>query len=142
MTLCLNLNTPSFLQVFLTLCTLVTLYFAKEVSLGVIEPHHLSDSAPLLTDQHSNDLPHSKVKSDMLAMGDANGKNDTNGYEKDANLTHVNGKNEEDHDNGFSDSPGAVLVNLLTSLRHLPPSMHSVLIVMALSWVSDLSPFL
>ncbi|EPS58915.1 hypothetical protein M569_15897, partial [Genlisea aurea] len=38
-------------------------------------------------------------------------------------------------DDGFHDKPGAVLVNLLTSLRHLPPAMHSVLAVMALTWV-------
>ncbi|CAL5396241.1 unnamed protein product [Camellia sinensis] len=35
-------------------------------------------------------------------------------------------KTEEDQSETFNDSPGAVLVNLLTSLMHLPPSMHSV----------------
>ncbi|KAJ0963964.1 hypothetical protein J5N97_029086 [Dioscorea zingiberensis] len=36
----------------------------------------------------------------------------------------------------FSDGPGAVLVKLLTSLRHLPPEMYSVLLVMAFTWSS------
>lgn len=45
------------------------------------------------------------------------------------------GKAKEDQIQTFSDSHGAVLVNLLTSLRHLPSTMHSVLIIMALSWV-------
>lgn len=44
-------------------------------------------------------------------------------------------KHQENNHDIFSDSPGAVLVNLLTSLRHLPPAMHSVLVVMALTWV-------
>ncbi|KAH7537797.1 hypothetical protein FEM48_Zijuj03G0131300 [Ziziphus jujuba var. spinosa] len=40
-------------------------------------------------------------------------------------------KNDQNHD--CNDGPGVVLLNLLTSLRHLPPAaMHSVLIVMAL----------
>nr|AWL54319.1 sucrose transporter 2 [Boehmeria nivea] len=122
--------------VFLTLCTLVTLYFAKEVPLTAKEPHHLSDSAPLLNNQQQNGLEFSKVKSEMLAMDGGNGKSDMDGCERDTNLKRMNAKVEEDHNNGFSDSPGAVLVNLLTSLRHLPPAMHSVLIVMALSWLS------
>lgn len=46
-----------------------------------------------------------------------------------------NSKND-DQEETFIDGPGSVLVNLLTSLRHLPPAMHSVLIVMALTWVS------
>lgn len=54
---------------------------------------------------------------------------DNGGEQKDQNT------NDEDT---FSDSPGAVLVNLLTSLRHLPPAMHSVLVVMALTWVCAL----
>ena len=44
--------------------------------------------------------------------------------------------NNEHQDETYIDSPGSVLVNLLTSLRQLPPDMHSVLIVMALTWVS------
>jgi len=39
------------------------------------------------------------------------------------------------HGGVFKDGLGAVLVNILTSMRHLPPGMHSVLVVMALTWV-------
>ncbi|KAG5240628.1 sucrose transport protein [Salix suchowensis] len=50
------------------------------------------------------------------------------------NVKHAN--SVRDQNANFSDGPGAVLVNLLTSLRHLPPGMHSVLVVMALTWLS------
>ncbi|CAH1450376.1 unnamed protein product [Lactuca virosa] len=43
---------------------------------------------------------------------------------------------EEDQVETFNDNPWAVLVNLLTSLCHLPVGMHSMLIVMALTWLS------
>nr|KAJ0212847.1 hypothetical protein LSAT_V11C400195740 [Lactuca sativa] len=43
---------------------------------------------------------------------------------------------EEDQVETFNDNLGVLLVNLLTSLRHLPVGIHSVLIVMALTWVS------
>lgn len=120
--------------VFLTLCTLVTLYFAKEVPLTPIQQHHLSDSAPLLDDSQINgsDLSKSKMdtESNHHTLENKPGRlhmMDNGGEQKDQNT------NDEDT---FSDSPGAVLVNLLTSLRHLPPAMHSVLVVMALTWLS------
>lgn len=123
--------------VFLAFCTLVTLYFAKEVPLTVKEPHHLSDSAPLLKDQQQNGIDLSKLKPELPALDDASGKNPMGGYDSDANLKHANSQVEDDQSNDFNnDGPGAVIVNLLTSLRHLPPAMHSVLIVMALSWLS------
>ncbi|KAJ6318563.1 hypothetical protein OIU76_014004 [Salix suchowensis] len=50
------------------------------------------------------------------------------------NVKHAN--SVRDQNANFSDGPGAVLVNLLTSLRHIPPGMHSVLVVMALTWLS------
>ncbi|XVE85899.1 hypothetical protein DITRI_Ditri17bG0128500 [Diplodiscus trichospermus] len=56
------------------------------------------------------------------------------GYEQMSNTKPANSK--DTNVEVFSDVPGAVLVNSLTSLRHLPPAMHSVLIVMALSWLS------
>ncbi|CAI9300239.1 unnamed protein product [Lactuca saligna] len=43
---------------------------------------------------------------------------------------------EEDEVETFNDNLGAVFVNLLTSLCHLPVGMHSVLIVMTLTWLS------
>nr|XP_023920517.1 sucrose transport protein SUC3 isoform X2 [Quercus suber] len=115
--------------VFLALCTLVTLYFANEVPLTVNQPQHLSDSAPLLDDPQQNGLDHSKSMPDMPINANANG-------ERVRNLTQVNSIVEDHQNESVNDGPGSVLVNLLTSLRHLPPSMHSVLIVMALSWLS------
>ncbi|XP_050277042.1 sucrose transport protein SUC3 isoform X2 [Quercus robur] len=115
--------------IFLTLCTLVTLYFANEVPLTVNQPQHLSDSSPLLDDPQQNGLDHSKSMPDMPINDNANG-------ERDRNLTQVTSIVEDHQNESVNDGPGSVLVNLLTSLRHLPPSMHSVLIVMALSWLS------
>nr|ANZ54935.1 sucrose transporter [Manihot esculenta] len=118
--------------VFLTLCTLVTLYFAREVPLITSESHRLSDSAPLLDDTQQNGLELSKSKSD-----NSNG-NINKGIEQNVNPKHgiANANSIEDQNEGLGDGPGAVLVNLLTSLRHLPPGMHSVLVVMALTWLS------
>ncbi|PSS28724.1 Sucrose transport protein [Actinidia chinensis var. chinensis] len=122
--------------IFLTLCTLVTLYFAKEVPLVPRQPHHLSDSAPLL-----DDCPHmiydlSKSQPDTVVVDNALGNKSDKTYENDRNLKNPDLKTEEGLGESFIDSPGAVLVNLLTSLRHLPPAMHSVLAVMALTWLS------
>lgn len=114
----------------------MTLYFAKEVPLTVNQPHRLSDSAPLLNDTQQNGFEHSNSKPDMPIVESAKGNNTAAVYERDVNLTEVNSKAEDHQNETFSDGPGAVLVNLLTSLRHLQPAMHSVLIVMALSWVS------
>ncbi|XP_062111629.1 sucrose transport protein SUC3 isoform X2 [Humulus lupulus] len=117
--------------VFLTFCTLVTIYFAEEVPLPVKEPRRLSDAAPLLEDQQQNGIENLKLKHDISAINGANVKNVMGSHESNANS-----KVEEEQNIGHIDGPGAVLVNLLTSLRHLPPAMHSVLIVMALSWLS------
>lgn len=118
--------------VFLSVCTLITVYFAKEIPLTVKQPQRLSDSAPLLDspDQRSFDLSKSTGDSEFV-----NNKPE-NDHIMDNNLRNEHQKIEEDAGENFSDSPGAVLVNLLTSLRHLPPAMHSVLIVMALTWLS------
>lgn len=93
----------------------------------------MSDSAPLLKDQQQNGIDLSKLKPELPAVDGASGKNPMGGYDRDANS-----QVEDDQSNDFNnDGPGAVIVNLLTSLRHLPPAMHSVLVVMALSWVSS-----
>lgn len=123
------------MQLFLTLCTLVTIYFADEVPLTTHEPNRLSDAAPLLEDPQQNGLDLSKVKPDKQVIDNANQSRTVNDYERDMHLNEAISKVEEDKNGGFNDGPGAVLVNLLTSLRHLPPAMHSVLIVMALTWV-------
>lgn len=115
---CGNLKAAFLVAVlFLTFCTLVTLYFAKEVPLA---PKHkrLSDSAPLLNNNpQQNGAENSESKSVDQKIGQTP-------------------ENDEDQVESFNNSPGAVLVNLLTSLRHLPVGMHSVLIVMALTWLS------
>ena len=120
---------------FLTLCTLVTLYFADEVPLTTAsQHHHLSDSSPLLDEQQQSGVDFSKLKP-LSVMDESNSKRTENHIEKDTELKHGNFKAGEDHAENVMDGPGAVLVNLLTSLRHLPPAMHSVLVVMALTWV-------
>lgn len=122
-------------QVFLTLCTLVTLYYAKEVPLTQKQADRISDSAPLLDDPQQNGFDLSKFKTDEQSADNASEKRSGGGNEAVSNLKHENRNVEGDQVESFNDSPGAVLVNLLTSLRHLPPAMHSVLIVMALTWV-------
>ncbi|XP_073300371.1 sucrose transport protein SUC3-like [Primulina huaijiensis] len=121
--------------VFLAVCTLVTLYFAKEVPLIPKQAHRLSDSAPLLDDPLPNgdDFAKSKVDTEM--------KYNVVEIKSERKQTIINSdgieqKNQENDDDNFFDSPGAVLVNILTSLRHLPPDMNSVLVVMAFTWLS------
>ncbi|XP_058084063.1 sucrose transport protein SUC3 isoform X2 [Magnolia sinica] len=119
--------------VFLTFCTVVTLYFAKEIPL--VKPARcLSDSAPLLNDTTQpgfGDTNPEKPVDDQ-----ASGISTVAGKTISENSIHLESKAEEDQNEAFTDSPGAVLVNILTSMRHLPPAMHSVLLVMALSWLS------
>nr|ALI88693.1 sucrose transporter 2 [Phelipanche ramosa] len=120
--------------IFLTLCTLVTLYFAKEVQLAPKQSHRVSDSAPLLDDHQLNgsDPSESNFGTEPKELE----------VKFERHYTMANGdrteeqKDHENNDHSLIDSPGAVLVNLLTSLRHLPPAMHSVLVVMALTWLS------
>ncbi|GLT98396.1 hypothetical protein SLE2022_159030 [Rubroshorea leprosula] len=135
---CANLKAAFLVAVlFLALCTLVTVYFAKEVPISAPEqPIRLSDSAPLLDDPTQNGVELSKLKHDIPVVTSANVNGSENGYEQDITPKHVNSKDVNDQSAVFSDGPGAVLVNLLTSLRHLPSAMHSVLIVSALSWLS------
>lgn len=121
------------MQVFLMFCMAVTLYFAKEIPLEEQSTRHSSDSAPLLKDsqQHGRGLSHTTL-----------GKLE-NGHESEIETGKANSNGPSDfnsnvkHDKAdtLNDGPSAVLVNLLTSLRHLPPGMHSVLLVMALTWV-------
>ncbi|XP_017409151.1 sucrose transport protein SUC3 isoform X3 [Vigna angularis] len=122
--------------VFLALCTFVTLYFADEVPLTTAsQHHHLSDFSPLLDEQQQNGVEFSKSRP-LSVMGESNDQRTEDHIGKEAELNPKNFKAGEDHIENVMDGPGAVLVNLLTSLRHLPPAMHSVLIVMALTWLS------
>ncbi|KAI3433063.1 uncharacterized protein J3R85_007256 [Psidium guajava] len=122
--------------VFLTLCTLVTLYFAEEVPLSVNEHQRLSDVAPLLDDSKQNGLEPSKMKADIPGVHDVHAINGEGFHESELADNHSSPETNGGQNENFDDGPGAVLVNLLTSLRHLPPAMHSVLVVMALTWLS------
>eukprot|EP00258_Populus_trichocarpa_P046090 XP_024462109.1 sucrose transport protein SUC3 isoform X2 [Populus trichocarpa] len=119
--------------VFLTFCTLVTLYFADEVPLNVNQPRHLSDSAPLLNGSQQNGHELSTSESHLPGLDNLSGNGNNHDHELRMNSKHANSVGDQNEN--FSDGPGAVLVNLLTSLRHLPPGMHSVLVVMALTWI-------
>lgn len=122
------------------LCTLVTLYFADEIPLTVSQHHLLSDSAPLLDDEQQNGFEFSKSKPAIPVMDDINGKTTEDHFERNVNIKNENLRAGE-HDENVMDGPGAVLVNFLTSLRHLPPAMNSVLIVMALTWVCSICAY-
>ncbi|XP_031122074.1 sucrose transport protein SUC3 isoform X2 [Ipomoea triloba] len=121
--------------VFLALCTLVTLHFAKEVPLTPNLSPRLADSSPLLDSPSNPDFELAQAKDDMQPINFVSDNKSENGY-MDNNPIHEDQKGVNDQADSFNDSPAAVLVNLLTSLRHLPPAMHSVLIVMALTWLS------
>ncbi|GJW59305.1 sucrose transport protein [Tanacetum coccineum] len=134
---CGNLKAAFLIAViFLTFCTLVTLYFAKEVPLAPKQHLRLSDVDPLLEDTQPHGLDHSESKPRKIAVDHKVGNMPESVFEKDTTEKNVDSSVKEDQVESFSDSPGAVLVNLLTSLRHLPTGMHSVLIVMALTWLS------
>ncbi|KAM3304157.1 sucrose transport protein SUC3 isoform X2 [Capsicum chacoense] len=122
--------------VFLTLCTLVTLYFAKEIPLSSMQTNHLSDSAPLLDSPQNASFDLSQSKRDLHSVKNVTNNESGMGRVADDSAKSEDQRPEQDQVDSFTDSPGAVLVNLLTSLRHLPPAMHSVLIVMALTWLS------
>ncbi|KAJ0825693.1 putative MFS transporter superfamily [Helianthus annuus] len=124
--------------VFLTFCTMVTLYFAKEVPLAPKQQMRLPDVDPLLEDPqaqlHGHD--HTESKPWKNAADHKAGNRLENVFEIDTGGRKADSTVNEDQVESFSDSPSAVLVNLLTSLRHLPLGMHSVLTVMALTWLS------
>ncbi|XP_059316737.1 sucrose transport protein SUC3 isoform X1 [Lycium ferocissimum] len=122
--------------VFLTLCTLVTLYFAKEVPLSPKQTNRLSDSAPLLDSPQNTGFDLSQSKRELQSVNNVANNESGMGRVADNSPKNEDQRPEQDQGDSFTDSPGAVLVNLLTSLRHLPPAMHSVLIVMALTWLS------
>ncbi|CAL5056580.1 unnamed protein product [Urochloa decumbens] len=121
--------------VFLLLCMSVTLYFAEEIPLEPKNAQGLSDSAPLLNGSRDN----VHALNEQHNEGFPNGHVDRNNVSANSNteeFTDVNSNLNRDNGEVFNDGPGAVLVNILTSMRHLPPGMHSVLVVMALTWLS------
>ncbi|XP_073102442.1 sucrose transport protein SUT4 isoform X2 [Elaeis guineensis] len=118
---------------FLMFCMLVTLYFAKEVPLEARPDRHFSDSFPLLNNSQQRDHVLSQAN---LAQNDSGRGSEILGRANSDGHLDFNSNVNRDQIEAFSNGPGAVLVNILTSLRHLPPGMHSVLLVMALTWVS------
>lgn len=128
--------------VFLSICTAVTLYFAPEISLSPQSTQQAGDMAPLLHIQ-ANESRDSK-SCESRDSNSCNMKSEgiyTEGYNAQSHISNASisvqsPKMQEDQHESFNDGPGAVLVNLLTSMRHLPPAMNSVLLVMALSWLS------
>lgn len=116
----------------------MTLYFAEEVPLSFNQHQRLSDVAPLLDDSQQNGLELSKVKHDYKIVQHANDSNIEAVQEREVVQNYHPNQTNNDQNEILGDGPGAVMVKLLTSLRHLPPAMHSVLIVMALTWVRHL----
>ncbi|KAL9253331.1 Sucrose transport protein SUC3-like protein [Drosera capensis] len=121
--------------VFLTVCTLVTLRFAKEVPLDAGRPR-ISDSDPLLDDSPEVSVHLTKLKSHILDEKISRLPNSEHHHEIDSKVDPIFSRSKDDHDGGFIDGSGAVMVKLLASLRHLPPAMHSVLLVTMLTWMS------
>ncbi|XP_008778274.2 sucrose transport protein SUT4-like isoform X2 [Phoenix dactylifera] len=131
---CGNLKAAFLVAVaFLMFCMLVTLYFAKEVPLEARPAQHLSDSSPLLNNSLQRDHESSQAnlgKQDSGRGSEILGKANSDGH------LDFSSDVDQDHIEAFRDGPGSVLINILTSLRHLPSGMHSVLLVMALTWAS------
>lgn len=119
--------------VFLSLCTAVTIYFAPEISLSPKSTQQAGDTAPLLhiQENESRDSKSHNMKPEGIYADGYNAQSPI----PNASIVVQSPKMQDQHDS-FNDGPGAVLVNLLTSMRHLPPAMNSVLLVMALSWLS------
>jgi solute carrier family 45 protein 1/2/4 len=112
----------------------VTLYFAEETPLEPKDAQRLSDSAPLLNGSRENDGASSEQTNGRVPNGHADA-NDVSANSSAEDFTDAGSNSNKDNVEAFNDGPGAVLVNILTSMRHLPPGMYSVLLVMALTWV-------
>lgn len=119
--------------VFLSICTAITIYFAPEIPLSPKSTQQAGDMAPLLhiQENQSRDSKSHNMKPEGICADGYNVQSPTS----NASVVVQSPKMQDQHES-FNDGPGAVLVNLLTSMRHLPPAMKSVLLVMALSWLS------
>jgi solute carrier family 45 protein 1/2/4 len=113
----------------------VTLYFAEEIPLEPKDAQRLSDSAPLLNGSRDDDHSSNEPANGRLPNGHADGNNvSANSSAED--FRDADSNSNKENVEAFNDGPGAVLVNILTSMRHLPAGMNSVLLVMALTWLS------
>ncbi|KAE8779871.1 sucrose transport protein SUT4 [Hordeum vulgare] len=121
--------------VFLLFCMAVTLYFAEEIPLEANDAQRLSDSAPLLNGSRDDHDASSEQTNGGLSNGHAD-VNHVSANSSAEDLTDAGSNSNKDNVEAFNDGPGAVLVKILTSMRHLPPGMYSVLLVMALTWLS------
>jgi solute carrier family 45 protein 1/2/4 len=113
----------------------VTLYFAEEIPLEPKDAQGLSDSAPLLNGSRDDGRALNEQNNERFPNGHVD-RNNVSANTNTEEFTEVNSDLNRDNGEVFNDGPGAVLVNILTSMRHLPPGMHSVLVVMALTWLS------
>uniref|UniRef100_A0A0D9VMY2 Major facilitator superfamily (MFS) profile domain-containing protein n=1 Tax=Leersia perrieri TaxID=77586 RepID=A0A0D9VMY2_9ORYZ len=107
----------------------ITLYFAEEIPLEPKDTQRLSDSAPLLNGSRDDGSTSNETNGEL-----PNGHTDRSNVPANSSAEDSNSNSENAE--VFNDGPGAVLVNILTSMRHLPPGMYSVLLVMALTWLS------
>ncbi|KAK8934074.1 Sucrose transport protein SUT4 [Platanthera guangdongensis] len=96
----------------------------------------LSDSAPLLRDNQQNSFRNGFVVPNERVDGQSYEYNVGDDKSNFGDVSVFSSNVGKDEIESFSNGPGAVLVNILTSLRHLPPGMHSVPAVMALTWLS------
>uniref|UniRef100_A0A7N1A3R9 Uncharacterized protein n=1 Tax=Kalanchoe fedtschenkoi TaxID=63787 RepID=A0A7N1A3R9_KALFE len=112
---------------------LIAVVFIDVLELPLIEnqPHRLSDSAPLLDDPHQVGSDNSSTKHHPPHDGNLNVIKNKEDHEMNNNTMNHHHPEGEEQSDVYHDGPGAVLVNLLTTVRHLPPAIHSVFI---LSW--------
>lgn len=113
----------------------MTLYFADEVPLETNKSQLLSDSAPLLDDSQSAVFELPKPKLSTTSKEDMFVNKFNRSHETEARSNEVDARSQSDQDKSFTNGPSGVMVKLLTSLRHLPLAMHSVLVVTTLTWV-------
>lgn len=125
---CGNLKAAFLISVaFLALCTLVTVFFARETPL-MPKSIQLGDAVPLLSMQSEKSI-------EMQSISVSKEVNHPTDGEMNGEADFSSGVELEDAESTGT-GPGAILVNLLTSVRQLPSEMKSVLVVMALCWLS------
>lgn len=129
------------MQIFLALCTVATLFFARETPLTQKEVQGAGDAAPLLFEEGNSPSAHASVI--QVITTDRSTAHQSHGFGPKQTGTDLSTrgqdppKNESNdgHDDEGSIRPGTVLVNLLVGIHQLPSSMKSVLLVMAFCWV-------